>query len=98
MISEKIETNSKKDPPPKKKVILEQTSGHFTSVGWFLSLTPVMKSVTTNFEKISGRQLSYGYVLVINLFGNLNLNDNPFFDQVKYIAIHVMQTCSFLCP
>lgn len=56
MISEKIETNSKKDPPPKKKVILEQTSGHFTSVGWFLSLTPVMKSVTTNFEKISGRQ------------------------------------------
>lgn len=82
MISEKIETNSKKDPPPqKKKVILEQTSGHFTSVGWFLSLTPVMKSVTTNFEKISGRQWFFGYVLVINLFGNLNLNDNPFFDQ-----------------
>lgn len=56
MIHEKIETNSKKDPPPKKKVILEQTSGHFTSVGWFLSLTPVMKSITTNFEKISRRQ------------------------------------------
>lgn len=81
MISEKIETNSKKDTPPQKKVILEQTSGHFTSVGWFLSLTPVMKSITTNFEKISGRQWFFGYVLVINLFGNLNLNDNPFFDQ-----------------
>lgn len=34
MISEKIETNSKKDtPPPKKKVILEQTSGHYHECG-----------------------------------------------------------------
>lgn len=33
MISEKIETNSKKDTPPKKKVILEQTSGHYHECG-----------------------------------------------------------------
>lgn len=33
MISEKIETNSKKDTPPQKKVILEQTSGHYHECG-----------------------------------------------------------------